>query len=39
MANPPFNQKDWRADNELLDDPRWRGYEYHKQEMPTMLGF
>lgn len=26
MANPPFNQKDWRADNELLDDPRWRGY-------------
>lgn len=27
MANPPFNQKDWRADNELLDDPRWRGYE------------
>lgn len=27
MANPPFNQKDWRADNELLDDPRWRGYD------------
>lgn len=27
MANPPFNQKDWRADNELNDDPRWRGYE------------
>lgn len=27
MANPPFNQKDWRADNELLDDPRWKGYE------------
>lgn len=27
MANPPFNQKDWRASNELLDDPRWRGYE------------
>lgn len=26
MANPPFNQKDWRAENELLDDPRWRGY-------------
>jgi type I restriction enzyme M protein len=26
MANPPFNQKAWRADNELLDDPRWRGY-------------
>ncbi len=27
MANPPFNQKDWRGVNELLDDPRWRGYE------------
>ena len=27
MANPPFNQKEWRADNELTDDPRWSGYE------------
>ncbi len=27
MANPPFNQKDWRAEHELKDDPRWRGYE------------
>lgn len=27
MANPPFNQKDWRAENELLDDPRWAGYK------------
>jgi len=27
MANPPFNQKDWRAENELIDDPRWAGYE------------
>jgi type I restriction enzyme M protein len=27
MANPPFNQKDWRGENELLTDPRWRGYE------------
>ena len=27
MANPPFNQKEWRADNELIDDPRWDGYE------------
>jgi len=27
MANPPFNQKDWRADNELTDDPRWMGYD------------
>ena len=26
MANPPFNLKDWRADNELTDDPRWAGY-------------
>ena len=27
MANPPFNLKDWRGENELLDDPRWMGYE------------
>lgn len=27
MANPPFNQKQWRADNELKDDPRWQGYD------------
>jgi len=27
MANPPFNQHDWRAANELIDDPRWSGYE------------
>jgi type I restriction enzyme M protein len=27
MANPPFNQKEWRAENELKDDPRWRGYD------------
>lgn len=27
MANPPFNQKDWRAENELIDDPRWLGYD------------
>ncbi len=26
MANPPFNLKDWRADDELTDDPRWSGY-------------
>lgn len=27
MANPPFNQKDWRATDELVDDHRWDGYE------------
>ena len=26
LENPPFNQKDWRTDNQLLDDPRWSGY-------------
>lgn len=26
MANPPFNQKDWRAENELVNDARWNGY-------------
>lgn len=27
MANPPFNQKAWRAESELTDDPRWEGYD------------
>ena len=27
MANPPFNQKDWRAADELVNDVRWAGYE------------
>jgi len=27
MANPPFNQKDWRGSTELTDDPRWSGYD------------
>ncbi|MDO8675474.1 MAG: class I SAM-dependent DNA methyltransferase [Candidatus Omnitrophota bacterium] len=27
MANPPFNQSQWRADNELTNDPRWAGYD------------
>ncbi|QTC41315.1 N-6 DNA methylase [Bacillus sp. V3] len=27
MANPPFNQKQWRGENELIDDSRWAGYE------------
>ena len=27
MANPPFNLKEWRASDELTDDPRWSGYE------------
>ena len=27
MANPPFNLKAWRAEDELTDDPRWSGYE------------
>lgn len=26
MANPPFNLKGWRGEDELLDDPRWKGY-------------
>ncbi|NQZ57826.1 MAG: type I restriction-modification system subunit M [Lentisphaeraceae bacterium] len=26
MANPPFNLKQWRGDNELEDDARWAGY-------------
>jgi type I restriction enzyme M protein len=27
MANPPFNQKEWRGPDELTDDPRWAGYD------------
>lgn len=27
MANPPFNQKAWRKENELKEDPRWAGFE------------
>ena len=27
MANPPFNQKQWRDKNELTDDARWTGYD------------
>ena len=27
MANPPFNLDQWRAADELTDDPRWSGYE------------
>lgn len=27
MANPPFNMDQWRASDELTDDPRWAGYE------------
>ena len=26
MANPPFNQNKWRAETELVDDPRWDGF-------------
>lgn len=27
MANPPFNLKRWRGEDELTDDWRWKGYE------------
>lgn len=27
MANPPFNQKEWRGADELVDDARWAGYD------------
>lgn len=26
MANPPFNLKDWREEEQLTDDPRFSGY-------------
>jgi type I restriction enzyme M protein len=27
LANPPFNQKSWRKDDELTNDERWLGYD------------
>jgi type I restriction enzyme M protein len=27
LANPPFNQKSWRKEDELTDDERWLGYD------------
>ena len=27
MANPAFNQKQWRGENELVADPRWAGFD------------
>lgn len=27
MANPPFNLKGWRTEDELTDDPRFKGYQ------------
>ena len=27
MANPPFNQDDWRTADELIHDARWAGYD------------
>lgn len=27
LMNPPFNLKDWRDEDELTDDARWKGYE------------
>lgn len=27
MANPPFNLKGWRAEDELTTDPRFKGYD------------
>lgn len=26
IANPPFNLKNWRSENDLVDDFRWAGY-------------
>ena len=25
LANPPFNQKDWRDESQLINDNRWQG--------------
>jgi type I restriction enzyme M protein len=38
MANPPFNQKDWRADNEWMIPVGWV-MTRHPPVMPIMVGF
>ena len=27
ITNPPFNLKKWRSEDELINDPRWAGYD------------
>ena len=39
MANPPFNQKDWREENELADDSRWDGYAVPSTGNANYAGF
>jgi type I restriction enzyme M protein len=39
MANPPFNLKNWRGKDELIDDYRWKGYEVPRKAMPNTRGF
>ena len=39
MANPPFNLKDWRDENELTDDYNGLVMMFHQQVMQIMLGF
>lgn len=39
MANPPFNQKQWRAENELVDDLVGTAMKSRRQAMQTMVGY
>lgn len=39
LANPPFNLKNWRNEDNLKDDPRFEGCPMHLFPMQTMHGF
>ncbi len=39
MANPPFNQKDWRAKTNSLTTHAGVATKYHQKAMPIMPGF
>lgn len=39
MANPPFNQKEWRGDNELIDDRAGTAMKFRPRVTRTMAGF
>ncbi len=37
--NPAFNLMDWGWEDELLDDPRWMGYDVPLKSKANMVGY
>ena len=37
--NPAFNLMDWGREDELLDDPRWMGYDVPLKSNANMVGY